>query len=351
MRFVIALLVFERAWYSGMMLGKWRIAIILAAVLVAGAVIWAAGRSQIFFSATGQDDARFAVRVPQDDRLPLASGTAKPQNDIEVVADKLQIPWAIAWLPDGQILVTERPGRLLKISSDRSVIPIDGVAHVGEGGLMGVAVHPQFTSNQWIYLYLTTRAGDGLVNRVERYRLVGNQLRDKQVILDKLPGARFHDGGRLAFGPDGLLYVTVGDATDDEEAQNPASLNGTILRVNDDGSVPSDNPLGTAVYSYGHRNSQGLAWDDRGRLWATEHGRSGLQSGLDEINVIEAGKNYGWPLIEGDERAAGMESPVFQSGPDVTWAPAGAAWYDGSIFFAGLRGGSRCMRLNLSVRR
>ncbi len=316
------------------MSAKVRIIIVLMGVVIVGLVVMV---PRVFFSATKQEGVEDAIMVSD---LPMALNISDRQSDIEVVVKGLQIPWEIAWLPDGQMLVTERPGRLVKIGDDRSVIPVEGVAHVGEGGLMGMALHPNFNENRWIYLYLTTQADDGLINRVERYRLEGNKLMDKRIILDKIPGARFHDGGRISFGPDGFLYITVGDATEEKEAQNINSLNGTILRVKDDGSVPADNPFGSLVYSYGHRNPQGLAWDDRERLWVTEHGRSGLKSGLDELNVIKAGNNYGWSVIEGDETLKGMELPAVHSGANVTWAPAGVVWYNDSLFFAGLRGES-----------
>ena len=260
------------------------------------------------------------------------------ENTFEIIAGNLQIPWEIAFLPEGDILVTERPGTLKRIGKEGRTYIIDGVQHVGEGGLLGMALHPRFSENRWIYLYLTTAAGNGLKNRVERYRLEDDRLAEKKVIIDNIPGAANHDGGRIAFGPDDYLYITTGDAGNTELAQNTDSLAGKILRAKDDGSIPIDNPFGNAVYSYGHRNSQGLAWDNKGRLWATEHGRSGILSGLDELNFIEKGKNYGWPVIQGDERREGMRSPVIQSGPDETWAPAGLVFLSNSLFFGGLRG-------------
>ncbi len=264
----------------------------------------------------------------------------KAGKDIEIIAENLQIPWEIAFLPDGDLLVTERPGTLKRIGNERRVYTIEGVLHIGEGGLLGLALHPRFSENQWIYLYFTTRSGDGLINRVERYRFGKDRLAEKTIIIDNIPGAANHDGGRIAFGFDDYLYITTGDAGNPNLAQDTNSLAGKILRLKDDGSIPHDNPFGNAVYSYGHRNSQGLAWDDQGQLWATEHGRSGILSGLDELNLIEKGKNYGWPVIQGDERKAGMESPIVQSGPNETWAPAGVTFYNGSIFFGGLRGES-----------
>ena len=261
-------------------------------------------------------------------------------KDLEVIAENLTIPWEIAFLPDGNILVTERPGTLKRIGKEGRVYVIEGVEHEGEGGLLGMALHPQFSDNRWIYLYFTTTIGSGLKNRVERYRLEDDRLLEKKVIIDNIPGATYHDGGRIAFGPDGYLYITTGDAGNAELAQNINSLAGKILRLKDDGSIPADNLFGNAIYSYGHRNPQGLAWDNRGRLWATEHGRSGILSGLDELNLIKKGKNYGWPVIQGDETQSGMESPVMQSGPDETWAPAGAVFWNESVFFGGLRGES-----------
>lgn len=271
--------------------------------------------------------------------LPAISSQASiAKSEPETVAENLRIPWTIAFLPGGDMLVTERPGTLLRIGIDRKQYPIEGVKHVGEGGLLGLALHPEFEENHWIYLYFTTGLEGGTTNRIERYRFENDSLTEKTTIFSKIPGAVFHDGGCLAFGPDGYLYVTTGDAGNEHAAQDPQSLAGKILRIRDDGSIPDDNPFGNAVYSYGHRNPQGLAWDDLGRLWATEHGRSGALSGYDELNLIEKGKNYGWPEIQGSETQNNMETPDLHSGASTTWAPASAAYYQGSIFFGGLRG-------------
>lgn len=262
------------------------------------------------------------------------------QDQIEIVADNLEIPWDVAFLPDGDILVTERPGRLLRIGFDRQVIEIQGVYHRGEGGLLGLALHPNFEENQWIYLYLTSLVDNQIINRVERYQYDGNQLRDRLVIISYIPGAQYHDGGRIEFGPDGYLYVTTGDAGVVAEAQNKDSIHGSILRVSDDGSIPQDNPFGSIVYTYGHRNPQGLAWDEQGNLWSTEHGRSGVRSGFDEVNLIVAGQNYGWPKIEGDAVANGLVKPKIHSGANDTWAPGDVEYFKGKLFFTGLRGES-----------
>src|SRR3989344_2299693 len=281
---------------------------------------------------------------PTTGSLEVEEGISSPetgkdeQPDIEVVAENLEIPWEVAFLPSGELLVTERPGRLLKIGQDKKVFQISGVRHIGEGGLLGLTLHPDFENNNLIYLYLTSTDNGEVVNRVERYKLENDTLTNREVILEGIGGASNHDGGRIKFSPDGFLYITTGDAQNSKLSQDTNSLNGKILRVTADGEIPSDNPFGNAVYSYGHRNVQGLAWDSEGRLWATEHGRSGILSGLDELNLIEKGKNYGWPDIQGAETKAGMVSPIIHSGASETWAPSGAEFFNGSIFFAGLRG-------------
>ena len=265
---------------------------------------------------------------------------------VEIVAQNLKIPWELVTLPaspaggpNGEMLITERPGTLLMLKGGQR-IPISGVKPIGEGGLLGMALHPKFGQNRFIYLYLTSQTGAETTNQVDRYVLEGSTLKDRKVIISGIRGAANHDGGRIAFGPDAYLYITVGDAQNESDSQNVNSLNGKILRLKDDGSIPADNPFGNAVYSYGHRNPQGLAWDDKGRLFATEHGRSGALSGLDELNIIEKGKNYGWPTIQGNQTKEGMVTPAINSGSATTWAPSGALYYNGSIFFTGLRGES-----------
>jgi glucose/arabinose dehydrogenase len=276
--------------------------------------------------------------APSSARQDVEVRPAEGQPKSETIFENLNIPWEIVFLSDRTALVTERTGILKITGRPIREIPIEGVEHRGEGGLLGLALHPRFSENKWIYLYFTSRDERGLKNQVARYVFEKNRLSDKKIIIDRIPGAAVHNGGRIKFGPDGLLYAGTGDAGDGHSAQDTKSLAGKILRVRDDGSLPSDNPFGNPVFSYGHRNVQGLAWDDRGRLWATEHGRSGILSGYDELNWIEKGKNYGWPVIQGDETKEGMVAPVIHSGPNATWAPSGALHHQGSIFFAGLRG-------------
>lgn len=258
---------------------------------------------------------------------------------LEVIAKNLEVPWALVFLPDKSILVTERSGKVRLIDKDgrlsaQSTIEIAEVKNIGEGGLHGITIHPDFSTNHFVYLYYTYgRVGLQTLNRVARFVFDGNNLIDQTIIVDKIPGAMFHDGGRIKFGPDNFLYITTGDAQEPSLAQDKNSLAGKILRVTDDGKLAPGNPFGNLVYSYGHRNPQGITWDNNGRLWATEHG----SSATDELNLIEVGKNYGWPTIKGDQKKEGMVSPILHSGSD-TWAPAGAAFYNGSIYFGGLRG-------------
>jgi aldose sugar dehydrogenase len=287
------------------------------------------------------------VFAPTTSTLPQAP--APEPAELRVLARNLAIPWDVARLPDGALLVTERPGTLARIDSDGTVsrIEVPKVSPVGEGGLMGMALHPAFAENNHLYLYRTILTGNTRTNEVVRFVYHNDhRLSDETVIVGGIPGARFHDGGRIEFGPDGMLYITTGDAGTPALAQDLDSLAGKLLRVTDTGEIPADNPFGTIVYSYGHRNSQGITWDAEGRLWSTEHGRSGVLSGLDELNLIVAGGNYGWPDIEGDATRAGMLSPVVHSGTDETWAPASLTAVGNTLYFAGLRG-SRLYRADV----
>lgn len=263
---------------------------------------------------------------------------------VEVVATGLQIPWAIAFAPDGRLFVTERPGRVRIFAAGASAsevaLTLDDAFTQGEAGVLGLTLDPEFASNRHVYVYYTAQGGGGPRNRVVRYREVGGRLGEPAVLLDDIPANVIHDGGRLRFGPDGLLYVTTGDAATTSLAQDVASLAGKILRVTRDGATPRDNPFSSPVWSYGHRNPQGVDWHPAGGLWAVEHG----SAGNDEVNVIEAGVNYGWPRIEGAQTMAGMRAPLVSYSPAI--APSGAAFYRGSrfpafadnLFVAALRG-------------
>lgn len=260
-------------------------------------------------------------------------------EDFEIIAQNLNIPWDIVFLPNDDLLVTERSGKVKKIGAETKIVAeIEGVKHIGEGGLLGIAIDPKFNENQYIYLYSTTDSSGSITNRVEKYRLQNDLLTERKVILENIKGSSNHDGGRIAFGPDGYLYVTTGDAENPNSAQDKNSLNGKILRIDSEGGIPGDNPFGNAVYSYGHRNPQGLAWDDNKNLWSSEHGPSGSQTGNDEVNLIVKGGNYGWPVVRGTEVKDGLIAPVIESGKDDTWAPASLTYINNNLFFGGLRG-------------
>lgn len=282
--------------------------------------------------------------TPETSSTPPTTVVQTPPQTLsstrEVVATGLDTPWTIAFLPSGEMLVSERKGTIRVLGKTPRSIQVPGVIETGEGGLTGLALHPQFATNQFLYAYFTVKGDGEDINRVVRYRFDGYTLAEPVIIIDAIPAGANHNGGQIAFGPDAKLYVCTGDAGTSSFAQDKNSLAGKILRVNDDGSIPSDNPFGTAVFSYGHRNPQGIAWDDKGRLWATEHGRSGLSTGYDELNLIESGQNYGWPTIQGPATQLGLRSPVAQSGSVTTWAPAGIIYKDGSLYFTGLRGQS-----------
>lgn len=277
--------------------------------------------------------------LPKSETTKEVTGSQRPER-INTITTGLVVPWALDFLPSGDILFTERVGKV-KLISDGQVTEIATIPvhSVSESGLHGIAVDPDFSSNDNIYIYYTYRtSGNNTLNRVVRYKLQDNRLTQERIIVDDIPGAPNHDGGRIKFGPDNFLYITTGDAQDPSRSQNRNSLAGKILRVDREGSPAPGNPFRTRIYSYGHRNPQGITWDSDGNLWSTEHGRSGILSGLDELNLIQAGRNYGWPEIEGNETRSDMVTPVVNSGSDDTWAPGGMAYLDGSIFFAGLRG-------------
>jgi len=259
--------------------------------------------------------------------------------DYEVVADDLEVPWEVVVLDENRYLVTERTGNLLLLDDGERVVleRFDELDEpfLGEGGLLGIAAHPEFEENRYLYVYLTVDRAS-VENTVRRFEVdfEAGELTNETTIIDGIPSDRIHNGGRIAFGPDGKLYVTTGDAATPELAQDTDSLAGKTLRLEANGSAVADNPFDNEVYSYGHRNAQGITWDDDDVLWSTEHG----PTARDELNVVEAGSNYGWPNVTGAQTHPDMEAPVYHSGQYETWAPAGAAYADGSVFFAGLRG-------------
>ena len=249
--------------------------------------------------------------------------------NVETVLDNLKNPWELEFAPDGTIFFTERDGKLWVIDNESTLqlVAEFPASNTSEGGLLGLELDPDYENNHFLYLYQTYLDIPTHQNKVVRYTINNNQLTDELVLIDKIPGALWHDGGRIKFGPDEMLYITTGDATNANLSQDTASLAGKILRINSDGTVPSDNPFNSPVFSYGHRNPQGLAWNENGILVSSEHGPSGERGyAHDEINVIERGKNYGWPIIVGDSNDIVYTNPILHSG-DITWAPSGLLYY------------------------
>ena len=287
---------------------------------------------------------------------------------VETLASGLEVPWSIVWAPDGRMLFTERPGRVRVFDNGQlraePLATIPDVEPSGESGLMSIALHPQFATNHFLYVSYAYK-GDGQLVRVVRYRETETGLADRKVIIENIPAAQYHAGCRLRFGPDAKLYITTGDATKRDLAQQLDSLAGKTLRLNDDGTVPADNPFvgqqnaRPEIWSYGHRNAQGLDWQPGSNLmFQTEHGPSGFDGpgGGDEVNIVERGKNYGWPLIHHRETRAGLEPPLLEYTPAC--APASGTFYRGTSFaqfrgnfFFGCLKGERIIRVVLDGRR
>jgi glucose/arabinose dehydrogenase len=253
------------------------------------------------------------------------------------IATGLNTPWSVVFLPDGSAVVSERGGVVKRIAKGgrraTTLARVPGVVEGGEGGLLGLAVSPTYAKDRLVYAYLTT-ARD---NRIVRFRLTASTRRiSPRPVLTGLAKAQIHNGGRIAFGPDGKLYAGVGDTGNTALAQDPKAQNGKILRMNPDGSVPGDNPFrGSRVWSLGHRNVQGLAFDRAGRLWASEFG----QNTTDEVNLIRKGRNYGWPTVEGRGDTQGGRF----TNPQVTWrtseaSPSGVAIVGTHLYVAALGG-------------
>jgi len=270
---------------------------------------------------------------------------------IETVANGLEVPWGIAFLPNKDLLVTERSGRVRLVRNSKlqpQPVATINVSESGEGGLLGIAAHPDFANNRFFYVYYTASRNGSPINLVERWRLSENGLRAERdrIILDNIPVARFHNGGRIRFGPDRMLYIGTGDAREPNLSQNTNSLAGKILRVTPDGQVPSDNPFpGNPVYITGIRNTQGFDWINASTLWVTDHGPSGElgRSGHDKASVAKAGDNLGWPTIYRCESRQGLVTPsiVWQQalppGGTVIYTGNAIPEWKGSLIIATLR--------------
>lgn len=287
--------------------------------------------------------AAFQPDAPNEPPINPIPDPGNPAIEIEtqIVAQDLDIPWAIDFLPNGKLIFTQREGKI-KIIEEGTIHEVSGVTHLGESGLQGIAVDPEFEENNFIYVYYTYLDGAALKNKVSRFTLLNNLLSNETTLLEGIPGNVFHDGGRIKFGPDGMLYVTTGDAGETGFAQDKDSLAGKILRMNKDGSVPFDNPFGNLVYSMGHRNPQGLDWHPLGGgLFATEHG----PSKHDEVNIIQKGQNYGWPEILCNQNPPQEITQAIICFDEWTMAPSGATFYsndklpfENQFIYGGLRG-------------
>lgn len=286
------------------------------------------------------------IACAAENNMPLPGDTTKMR--VETVAENLEIVWSMRFAPDGRMFFTERPGRVRVYENGKlRVAPLYTVPDVelsGESGLMGMVLHPKFADNHFLYLAYAYQANGKQAVKVVRYRETGETLTDAKTIIELIPAARYHAGTRLGFGPDGKLYMTTGDATNQSQGQKLDTLGGKTLRLNDDGTIPDDNPFVNQkgarpeIWTYGHRNAQGMDWQpETGLMFQTEHGPSLIdgvslfkRSGGDEVNIVERGKNYGWAKISHKMKREGMETAIVEYSPAV--APASGMFYRGNLF-------------------
>lgn len=322
------MLSFNRAWMYSFLA--------ILVILVGAGAVWS---SQYF--------AWFEYRIK-----PTKTTSTPMPYTVQEVANGLDIPWSIVFTDSNRMLIAERPGKIKvlidgKFANNPVVYEFNEVTTKGEEGLMSLVLDPKYKDNKILYAAVAYsdegRDWVKVVSMVDR----GPELQLGKIIFDKIPAAKFHSGTALAFGPDEKLYITTGDATDKEQAQNLNSLSGKILRINPDGTIPTDNPYpNSPVFSYGHRNGQGLAWHPNGKLYESEHGPSVIDgaAGGDEINLIEPKKNYGWPLVSHNKHKEGTEFPLRIFTPAE--APASLMVYTGNtlpqfkdnLFFGALKG-------------
>ncbi|MFF5564908.1 PQQ-dependent sugar dehydrogenase [Streptomyces sp. NPDC012623] len=329
----------------------------MTAVCAAAALLVATGCSSDRAPDLGRSPASSPAAAPSEDGTPSpsaapAKGSAKV---VSTLTRGLRTPWGLAALPDGDLLVSSRDdGTITRVGvregkrGEKTTIgSVPGVAPAGEGGLLGIALSPSYASDHLVYAYFTT-ASDNRIARMlyDEKKPAGQQLGAPDTVLRGIPKGTIHNGGRIAFGPDKMLYAGTGEAGEAALAQDEKSLGGKILRMTPDGQPVHGNPQGdSVVYSTGHRDVQGLAWDAQGRLWASEFG----QDKWDELNLIEPGKNYGWPDVEGKGGTAeGYVDPV-EEWPPGEASPSGLAFAEGSLWMAALRG-ERLWRVPLAGR-
>ncbi|MDX3851891.1 PQQ-dependent sugar dehydrogenase [Streptomyces sp. AK02-01A] len=327
----------------------------MTAVWAAAALLVIAGCSS--GGGAGQERGRGAASSPA--ASPSEGGSPSPsappaKGSVKVVStltEGLNSPWGLAALPDGDLLVSSRDeGTITRVDTDggkKTVVgEVPGVAAAGEGGLLGIALSPSFASDHLLYAYFTTESDNRIARMFyDERKPTGQQLGAPDTVLRGIPKGTIHNGGRIAFGPDKMLYAGTGETAERGLAQDKKSLAGKILRMTADGQPVHGNPdADSVVYSPGHRNVQGLAWDSENRLWASEFG----QDNWDELNLIEPGKNYGWPVVEGKAGRAGYVDPVAQWKTSEA-SPSGIAYAEGSIWMASLRG-ERLWRVPLAGR-
>lgn len=318
-----------------------RIVLGLGILLITFIAIWAINYLAIF---------EFTVPVSQrsdsfvNSVQPANSSNQAPEQldaeipySVEVVVQNLTVPWSIVFTDPERMIVSERTGAIREIQNGTlnpsPLFTFTDTARGGEIGLMGLAADPEYAANKYLYACVGYRTNAGFADKVVLLADQGTSLFEVRTLLDNIPAASNHAGCELAFGPDNKLYISTGDATEGDLAQDLNSLGGKILRINADGTIPADNPFpGSAIYSYGHRNPQGIDWNSQGILYEAEHGPSGNDGpgGGDEINMIKSGVNYGWPLVSHNETREGTEQPLITYTPAE--APSSLLMYDGAVF-------------------
>ncbi|MFH8975424.1 PQQ-dependent sugar dehydrogenase [Streptomyces sp. NPDC017890] len=317
----------------------------VSAVLTAAALLLTAGCSSDDGDPSGADASTGPSRTAAQssppgsaaEQTPPAKGSVKV---VRTVATGLASPWGLAPLPGGDLLVSSRDEATVtrvdeKTGEKTELGEVPGVSPSGEGGLLGIALSPDYASDRMVYAYFTSASDNRIVRmRYDEKRPSGEQLGAPDTVFRGIPKGVVHNGGRIAFGPDGMLYAGTGESGDTGLSQDKESLGGKILRMTPDGDPAPGNPFpDSAVYSYGHRNVQGLAWDDKQRLFAAEFG----QKTWDELNALRPGDNYGWPEAEGESGGSEFHDPLAQWSTDEA-SPSGIAHAEGSVWMAGLRG-------------
>jgi len=299
----------------------------------------------VAFGQAAGDDRPIMGNLP---RLPLEVYHLEPPGvTVETFLEDLDVVWSLEFAPDGRLFLAEKAGRVRVVSPAGVLDPLPWVivenvtAAIRENGLNGMALHPDFPEQPWVYvMYTVDRGGEEVTNRVSRFREVNGRGADEQIIVDDIPGSTNHNGGRIRFGPDGMLYIGTGDARDRNRAQNLDNVGGSILRLTPEGEVPADNPWpGNPIWAYGFRNPLGIAFrPDEGTLFVADHGPTAEWEprigAFDEINIVEKGENYGWPRVVGAPEVEGYVDPIVSWIPSVP--PGDLVFHDGDLFLSAL---------------